>query len=617
MLAYIEDPSSDSCRTFVRATLHDILSVDNDKSKAAAGVALSYLKRLALTGRVNSRPLFLKYMYSDILYRHVPQEKWSDLFAAMVQTNIKFTEFNHYNMIREHLLSGSALEKFVGRTGWINPKWHDTERTSFPDHQKEIMVHSFSLQELASSTQQAIRQKDVTMANLFLEILVTKFESLGDTAFLQLVLSVMLSHSMAFKGPQECLKFLQYIRKAGLKIVPSTLLRILTALRIDCFYNEALLLVNYLHMEKLSPKEHSSLVDEIMKVITGKFSLHPKIAVAYFTSLFNDETDIALRTLKDLSLLDVIYGPGSVDSSFSVIQKAEIHDDLKNSPMTHASLREIYSVTLRGLSDGQPTNPALVSKFYESYKKKITEAKTCSVPLGPFSEKSLDESILTLFLDHLLREDPESRQDMELVEDHLNFSVAKVICLDFLRSHGRRDIVKDTYVLDLMIYSGLLKHQDLMFALRIFKKGREMGSPITFNQVYPFIMHHYSKGETDHAERWFHLLVKSGAEAKSVAADKLFKIARENNWAVTGTQYRNNVRIKIRAAREQMEKLRADPVMGLPGMEMIADAGPNQLDSADINLGEELEKILHELALDKKKKDERKTVGESREKGEI
>lgn len=435
------------------------------------------------------------------------------------------------------------------------------------------------------------------MANLYLELLVTKFEKLAEPAHLQLILSIMLSHSMSFKGPQECLKFLRYIMKSELTVLPNTLLRILTALRLDSFYDEALLLVNYLHTEKLSPDERVSLVAEIMKVITGKFAEHPKIAVGYFTSLFNDENDFALHTLKDLLILDLIYGRGAVDTLFSVVDKAEIHEDLKNSQMTHANLRDMYSVAFQNLLEPQQSSPGLIRKLYDEYKKKINETRQSGDILSVFSDANVDESVVALFLDHLLRVNPGARDDMELVRDGLKFEAAKQIFTDFFDGRSVKTPAKATYMLGLMISSSLLKHRDLEFAIGVFKRGRQWGLPITFNQVYPIIMHHYLKDEWDKAQQWYMFLMQSGAKAKSVAAEKLFAIAKAHKWPHTGTHYRNNARVKVRTARQELAKLNSDSV-AVPGFAALSGASPNI--NADTNMGEELERILHELAMSEK-----------------
>ncbi|OBA17991.1 hypothetical protein METBIDRAFT_80097 [Metschnikowia bicuspidata var. bicuspidata NRRL YB-4993] len=591
ILAFIEDPLSPACRRAVKFNIYKILDDSREDPQAAANIALNYISKLALTGRVNQWTIFLAEEYLLLLYKNLPKEQWTQLFAALVQTNIKLNNIQHYNVIKDLLLAGSGLDKFVARTGMLCAKWHHTEEPYLSDTQKQKMTLYFLLNELARFTQDMIRQKDVTTLNMYLELLVTKFEALNDPNHLQLVLSIMLSHSMAFKGPQECLQFLRYIVDANLQVVPKTLLRVLTALRLDQFYDEALLLVNYLHKEKLCPTERSNLVSEIIKIITGKFSRHPKIALGYFSSLFNDANNNALRTLKDLLLLDLVYGPGLVNSLFAVVEQAEIHEGLKNSKMTHAILRELYVVTLRSLPLEQRTSPVLISKLYEEYKKKIDEAKETDDELSPFSQDQLDEKILTLFLDLLVRKDAEARDNFDLVYDPFKFATAKLIFNNFFEAQPARNTIKSTYIFDLMISSGLLKHHDLRFSLSAFKKARDLGLPITFNQVNPLIIHHYLKGEMDKAQQWFMLLIQSGAKAKSVAADRLFDIAKEQKWTYTGTRYRNAVRVKLRAARREFAKLSTNPTAGLNIGSDVAVSS-----ASDITMGEELEIILHQIA---------------------
>ncbi|KAM9908150.1 hypothetical protein OXX79_000556 [Metschnikowia pulcherrima] len=595
LLEYVINPASEKARKLVLGNLHSMLKVPNEP-KSAAAIAFSYITKLALTDRVNPESLLLYSNFSKVLYKHTPKDQWQQLYAAVLQTNIRFGNYHHYETVRDYLLQGSALDRFVARTGFLGAKWHHTEESNLPELHKKKMIHHFSISRLASFTQQAIRQRDITNGNMYLELLVSKFEVLNEPKHLQLVLSVMLSHSMTFKGPQECVSFLRYIIDSNLSVVPNTLLRILTALRLEKFYDEALLLVNYLHTEKLSATERGDLVAEIMKVITGKFSSHPKIAVAYYASLFNDEIDTALDILKDLMLLDLVYGPGAVNHDYSIIERADIHEDLKKSDMSHEVLRDMYAVTLRSLVHEQKTNPVLIKTLYEAYTTFLTIQRRNKNAKFVSGGRKADDSVIALFLDHLLRENPEARDDMNLVQDKFKFQTAKWIFKNYYGSLDSKQNIKDTYIFGLMITSALLKHQDLAFALRCFKKARDLSLPITFNQVYPLIMYHYSKAEMDKAQQWFTLLMQSGAEAKSVAADRVFDIAKEQKWPNTGTHYRNNVRVKKRLERDEVEKLKVDPLSGVKREYKDDSHAPNT------NFCDELEKFLHELAVHKKQR---------------
>lgn len=568
LLLFMENPMAPEARRQIFNNINHILFHSESLDAESAQIALSYLKKLALTGQVNEQALFLNQSLMEQLLQHLPGLQ--ELYACLFHLNMKFADIGRFEELKKSLLFGSNIDKVVARTGILDPKWHDVHRFEFSETHKLKMVHFFTCNDLVMFTNHAIKEKDVVNANLYLDLLVSKFElssQLGNhQKDLQYILSVMLNHSMTFKGAPECLKFLKYMLETGLEIKPAMLLRVLSRLREDSYCDEALFLINFLHTEKLDSTQKSILVREIMQVITQKFAEHPQVAVGYFAAMFKQ--DSALQLLQDLGILDLVYGDISL---FSAIKRADIHEDLTQVEMSHSILHSMYLIVLKNLP--HRPSPELIKKLYDKYMLKVRAKE------GIFN--NIDESILTLLVEQLLRVDPYATNGLDLVTDHGRFSLAKEIVSDFTTVQTKRQDRK-VYLVDLVITSSLLNHGDYGFAAKMIKRARDLGLPLSFNQIYPFIMYHYSKGELEKAERWYVLMTKNGVKSKSVAADKLFKIAKDLNWQVKGTSYRKLGNKRNQKAREQKSNMAVDRLA------IFKSESPR-----DINLLEELGAILH------------------------
>ncbi|KAF7579628.1 hypothetical protein FOB63_004698 [Clavispora lusitaniae] len=558
ILLFMQNPGGSETKREILCNIDHILSRYSESPSQAANMVLNYLRKLAQTGSVNPNVILLSGEHASQLMANINSSDQATLFACLFHTNIKFKDNQKFEQFKRKLLAGSLIEKTVARTGILDAKWHDTNRFSFSAEHKRKMVYYFTFNDLVFFTQHAIKEKDVVNANLYLDLLVTKFENTKDVSNqpkqLQLVLTILLNHSMRFIGPQECLKFLRYMVESKIQVRPATLLRLLMRFREDKCYEEALLLINFLHTTSLDQAQRKLLVKEIMLVISAKFSHHPRIAIGYFASLFSGENDKALKCLQDLGLLELVYGQDVFDTSFSVIERADLHEDLKGSELTHDTLKDIYSIVLRNLTPEKKSGP-LVQHLFTQYLKQVKKAQENDDKKSLFHPNAIDDSIISLFMDHLLRQNPYSTSDMDLNSDKLNYTCATSMWRDFF---GQVDLSRNQrkpYLVDLMISACLLKHRDLSFAGYVMKQSRQIGLPLSFNQLFPFIMFHYSNGDYNKAHQWYLLLLQNGVKSKSIAAKKLFEIARELKWDVKGTYYRSSSYARNKRAKKELAKL--------------------------------------------------------------
>lgn len=598
LVLFMEDPTSSATVRAVLDSFEHILIQSESPPKEKARVMLNFLKKLAAAGKVNPNTILLPLRYLTPLVENLTSLQKRDLYGCLVHLNIRFKTYSQLDTLKNSLLRGSLLDKYVASTGALDPVWHDANNCDFSEEHREKMICFFTLPELVFFAESHIQRKDVIFANLYLDLLVTKFERVGDPKRLQVLLDVILQHSMAFTGPQDCIKYLRYMLDANLEITPATLLKVLKRFRADSCADEALTLVNFLHNEKLLHNQRAVLANEIMLVITDKFSQHPQIAVGYFAALFDFGTDYGLEILKELQLLDLVYGLGAVDTDFSIVQKADIHEDLKTSQLTHNILREMYVITLRNLPQIQSTNPVLIKQLYQSYLRQIESAKESEDVKSIFHPSKIDESVITVFLDYLLRTDPHAKDSFDLNSSDANYETAKWIVLDFL-SKIKLDVkARKAYMMELVISSAVFKHRDISFAASMIKHARDEGVAPTFNQIYPFIIYHYQRREHEQALQWYNLLVLSGVRAKTTAATRLFAIAKELGWPVKGTMYKATSQKRNKRAREELAKLSSDPLS-------IFQTSPDVAESkSETNLLNDLGEILHTVAMKKSAENE-------------
>lgn len=596
IVSFLDDPNDEEARTEVLTVLEEMgKRLSNDRRELAV-LIYNYLDKLSALRAVNTRKIFLSPETLEILITHLSELEKRNLFSYLAICNMKFQNGEHFKSLRSTLLQGGPLSKLVARTGLKDPKWHHTAYCELNDLQREQMTRFFSFFELKSFAEKALLEKNFLDSNLYLELIVTKFEQSSNSKHLQDVLELMLIHSMILKGPQECIRFLRYNVESGLEIEMGTLLKVLEKLREENLFDEALFLINFLHKEYLEPSQRKKLLFEIMQVMQKKFVDHPQVVVGYFAALFNDENKSVLRLLQDLKLLDYLYGAGDEKVLHDVIKEAVIHEDLKGSELDHGMLFHIYSLTLRNLNLEESCNPKLIMRLYDAYILQVKDAMDKDNTTSIFHEDNVDESVISLFMEYLLRTKPQDSDSMELSPQKLNYDTAKFIASDFFNTVTVRRAGRKTYLLDLLIYSSILQHNDVAFGLQMLKRARAANLPVTFNQIYPFISYHLSRKENDKALSWYQIMVENGVKARSTTANKLFKAAKELNWPVKGSQYRSSHTQRNKEIRKRLQLVASDPISLLPS------ENSSELPHKLFDFVEELAAVLNPIV---KKRDKR------------
>lgn len=606
ILSYILGPGPDFRKSFFTSIAY-ITTVADKLADIRCNMLLSYLRALAKTGRINENPLLLADRLYDSVLLLIPRDRYAELYSYFLHLNIQANHIKRQDGIKRALLEGSNTEKFVVRTGWMDPRWHDVRRYDFDALHRQRMELFFSVRDLKTFVLHAVKQSDVVDADLYLDLLVSKFENkslsletrLGDSLVeedVQTVLHVILNHIMVFKGLQSCIKVLRYMVKNHLEVHFGTLLLVLSNLRQHGHFAEALLLVNHMDLLSLENGQKRQLVHEVVYLIHGKFPDSPKVLLGYISAIFNkvaasSYADTSQNTvpqlLADLRILETVY---RTKDGLSKVEKANIDELLTGFELSHSALECLYESVLRL----QPTSttPAFIQGLYEAY---ILQKEAFS---------DLNDHIITLFAKFLLKENP-MESDMDLVASTASYLAACKIVDDFLLRTDLKRATSSVYLFDLMISAGLLQHNDYAYASKMIRESRKLGLPFTFNQIYPFIMYHYQRGEYSQAERWYNEITRHGVKTTSRPAKDLFKIARELNWSINGFVYRKFGIYKNYKAREELLRLHRDPILMVETKEdledavtedLIAPAGP-----ADVNLGEELAKVLHEIGQQKRR----------------
>lgn len=552
IISYATDPSSNETRQAITATLEKIFQQgDADVVQLTVG----FLRKLAATGKFNLHPVYLTEAQQQALFKHTKRDRIRDLYACLVQTNVKFTHKGWFDSFKFALHQGSALDRLVSRTGLLDPKWHQTQLTGLTSEQREKMLAYFDLDDLSFFARRLIAGGDIVLSKIYLELVVSKFERLGKPDDVELVLGVIMLYLMQFKGARECIKFLRYLVDSDLQVRNSTLLTVLSFLRADHAHEEALYLINYLHQKPLNAYYRRKLVTEIMAVISQHFARNPEIVLGYYALLFGDQS---VQDLQDLHVLDLILAPGAGTTSFS---RADIHEDLQNSPLMHSDLTNMYALALGSLSQTDRRDILLSRKLYKAYRGKIAEAVAAGDGSSTFHPANLDSGVVTLFIDKLLRA---GHQDFDLVKDEERYEVAKNIAADFMALPVKKGSL-NVYFFELIITSSVVHHRDLAFGLHMFKLSHSLGKKITFNQIFPFIEHYYSVRDYDKALLWYNILVQNGCKSTSVAGDRLQQMAKERNWPVKGTQYTTAAYKKRKAAAKLGSRLHQDSFERLIG----------------------------------------------------
>lgn len=612
VIEYMIDPSHGESRRLFFECISDITVIRNKDSNEKAEILLNYLRVLAMIDVVNYNPLLLKTDLYKKIIRIIPSSRYAELYLYFLNVNIQTYNLKDIEILKKRLIRGSNIEKYIARTGWLNAKWHDVERSNFNKDHKSKMVNFFSITDLKKFTEFAISNKDVVNSNLYLNLLVSKFEikcselaeknfnnRVGDTTIdedTHIVLDLILEHVMVFKGSKKCIGVLKYMLTNNLPIKLNTILIILKNLRIQGFYKEGLVLVNSMNLERLSQSERKLLVDEIINLIYLKYPDSPKILIGYLVSFFNGSEDEnkVLRLLNELNVLGITYGNGQLGtiSDFGLVQKANIDKLLSGFEITSNALNKLYETILNSIPKDLIT-PEFIYSLYEAYKT-VSKGSTEKRAFPIFSDNKLDDGIVLILIKYLLKEDPKSNK-MDLVLTKSNYEVSKLIFNDFNDNLKLHRSNRTVYLHDLLVYTSLTVHQDYTFASSVVRLNRSEKLPLSFNQIYPFILFHYHRKEFDLAKLWYDEMVKQGVKATSPPSKELFRIARELKWNVNGFTYRKFRIHSNYKKKEELQKMLDDPILFMEDSNLEEEVTEDLINpnSNEISFDDELASIMY------------------------
>lgn len=624
------NPNSETAREALFSNvLHIVYGLDKPASEKSV-ILLSYFDKLAGLKMVYDKPVLLSTNHWNKIMETIPLSSYRELYAYLVSLNIQTLYLTHMEDIKRTLLKGSNLDRFVARTGWLEPRWHDINRVEFTPNHLARMVNFFSVKDLKYFALHFIGKKDIVNANIYLDLLTSKFEQKSaiiqsdkretvrptDTSVkedTQTVLNVILSHTMSFKGCEYCVNILKYIMQKGIRIDFESMLILLRNFKDQGFLEEAFLLINNIDPKTLDPKDKASLVDEIIALIQKKYPNSPKILVGYMVACFDNRT---APLLNRLGLLTHIYPDIRTTDSLDYIQTANLDKGLTGCELTPSSLEALYRVLFQSLPQSS-INPSVISDLYKKYVEAVEYYRQNEISYTHvFSDSKLNDRIITIMLKYLLKSNPQA-PDMAMNHSTTNFDVAKYIIKDFLKRFPdikRRN--KSVYLYDLLVYCGLKTHNDFNFATQMTNISREAGLPWTFNQISPFILYHYHRKEYDLAKNWYYKLAVDGVKSNVEAAREIFDICFELKWDITGFAYRKNGIHKNYKAKEALHKLEADPILIETGEDGSKEDVMEDIVTNDLinykpshyreknNLADELAGLFHDLELLRTAKDD-------------
>lgn len=586
ILSYLRQPESASFRKCFFETITKIIS-DKGGADQQEEILLNYLKLLSMTRKINRKAIVLNLNFFERVISIISREKHAEFFTYLVTLNIQTYVPQRLYPLKRELITGSNLERFVAKTGWLNSKWHDINRSDFDEEHKQRMVLFYSTRDLNSFTNFAIKEKDVVDATFYLDLLVRKFELktrmevenpsealISDTTLEQdidMTLNTILCYVITFKGPEASVSVLKFMKNNKLNITSKTYLTIIRSLRLQGYSEVAITVTKQIDLSLLKNTELTELAEEILVLMIDKFPHSPKIAIGYASAMFGapdiNGNDL-LTILNDLNLLSTAYRGEMTSTGVSFknkVQMANVDERLTNLKPTPVVLRRIYEIIFDNFNCENLT-PKEINNYYNAYVNCLVnsngglrEMKKKRKRRGHvFDPLLMNDDIITLLIKYLLKDDPKS-SDMNISSSPLRFDIAKRITKDFSSKVNIKRYNRKPYLYELLITASLLVHNDYAFASEMIRECRSSGLPFTFNQMYPFIIYYYRKGEFDKARLWYDTLVKNGVKATAEPAKTLFKIARELHWKVNGFVYRKLRIHKNYKKREQLEALKNEP----------------------------------------------------------
>ncbi|WEJ95763.1 hypothetical protein PSN45_003290 [Yamadazyma tenuis] len=567
VIEMLEDVKSERFRQLF---LYIMEMIVNTEDQSPIDLLCTYLNHMSLLNVVNTHPIVVPTELFKKVMTMTPTPRKAEMYSYMVNINFIPEDLSILRQLQYQLSKGSEIEKYIVRTGQLNAKWHDTVKPITNETLKQKMLYFFSFDNIRMFTFQAIKRKDLADSNMYLDILVSKFEQncteIENSVFVldnaeemissrvQNIMRTVLFYLMTFKGADASIKIIHYMLKNNIEIKFEILSTIMSNLMEQGFYDEAIVVINSIKLDALNGREKKVLVDNIFKLMAGKFSDSPKVLLGYATTLFRSpDQDISITDLLNgFRILSVAFGSTKLEYVKSPnIVSASVDQNLTGVRFSHESLYHIYTTSLQNTPREEIT-PEFIFRLFMIYLGKIKTSKHVFL-----NERKISDSIVTLFLNYSMKVDPTSNK-MKLIRDKNNYDTARAVLLGFFKSFKLNPSLIKPYPFELMIYSSLILHNDLSSASEFIRVSRSYKLPFTFNQLYPFIIYHYQNGQFKQAESWYKMLVSHGIKSKSSEMNRIFEIARELKWDIKGFSYRRQVNLKNRASREAMKDINDD-----------------------------------------------------------
>jgi translation factor ATP22 len=602
---YILSPESQEFRVGFFQILSDILHMKQKSYQEKSDLLLTYFDKISSINIINKVPILLNDDFYSKIMKTVGPIKFNELFSYFVYLNIQTKDLLLIKSLKKTLENGSEVDRFIARTGWINPIWNNILKVKIPPKHRCKMVHFYSIDDFQRFANQAIQNHDIILGNLYLSLLVEKFEIkcqqieknaiiVNDSSVsedIQTLLEVILNHVMEFKGSDYSVTVLRYMNENQLQIKFSTLLILMRQFRLKSKFEDALLIMNNINMFQMTDIQRKQLVHEVLLLIKKRYPKSPKILIGYCASIFNNVECNGLELLNDLGIIGITHGSGNVSkiSDLGLVQKANLDSKLSGFKFTHTALANVYetilSTTPRSLSC------EFITKLYELYISQIDKNRFVDI----------NDRVINKFINFLLRKLAGGKINFQFYKNSERYEISKRIFLDFHNKTCLKRIQTTTSLFDLLIHVSLTYHQDHEFASTVIKLSRKMSVTPTFNQIYPFIQFHYNRKEYDIAHLWYKELVKQAVKTTAPPSKELFRIARELNWDVNGFVNRKLMIHRNYKSRKEILKLENDPVLFINDQdtedliteELITDSAG----STDLNFSQELSSILYGSSL--------------------
>ncbi|CAH6718679.1 hypothetical protein CLIB1444_01S12134 [[Candida] jaroonii] len=541
-LSFIEtlvDSSNVITQNIIIDTFEKIIQGDHSDDEKVQMV-LNYSRKLCDLQTVNKSAISLNTDWFNELLDIIPEQSFAVFYSTLVNLNIK-TKHPKYKTIIEKLSKGSNSDKFVLRSGIMDPTWGDTNK-EIKGFTKQRILHYFSFDKLISFYQEAYKRNDLADCNLYLELSVKKFEMECDKYELEGsnkeyigkhfedIIKYSMMHLMMFKNPHECLRILKYLNDNQIPLKFKFLNTLIKSLRQRGYYKEAILVINNIKLDNLDADSRSNIVSEIFqitnKVYGNKFEIILGYAIKMFKLKNNDSIEPMLR---ELGLLQ-----GSVDL-------ANVDGRLSGLYLTQDHLYEIYRsffINNKGLKYYK------VLEMFEKYLHHLQHS--------PMKVDQVNDKILTLFLNYLNKTNPYDNKFI-LFQNSNNFEVSQKIAYDFLDTFPQAFV--KPYLFEILINQAL-SYNNFNLAAELIKRSRALNLPFTFFQIYPFIKYHYQQGQISNAKIWYDLMIDHKVKATNIKSNEIFKIAKELGW--DNNNYKNQQVYKTRAKKRMKENFKND-----------------------------------------------------------